>query len=204
MRRRSGTFLLCGAATACVFAATLAASASASPAWKIGGSALGGTETARAEATEGTLIVPGLTTTCDFPFEMTIWNTAGTAHGEVEAFPLANCTTNGACTVESAGAENLPWPLHGATVKTNNYVIFEGVRLSLLYEGPFCPIAETTVTFQGSAGGLFNNLTHSFSFSSATFATTKTKLSAFGTAVEWNGVFPAEATGANAGLGLEL
>jgi hypothetical protein len=198
------TVLLCGVLAVCAFTSVFAAAAGASPAWRIGGMALTGSETARAEATAGTLTFPGLTTTCDFPFEMTIWNTAGTAKGEVKAFPLTNCATNGACTVESATAEKLPWALHGATLKTINYVIFEGIRFSLLYEGPFCPLAETLVTFQGSAGGSFNNLTHSFTFSSSTFSSTGTKISTFGTAVEWNGVFPAEATGANAGLGLEL
>lgn len=204
MKRGPSTALLSGVLTMCVFAAAFAQAANASPAWKIGGLTLGGSEPARAEATAGTLTFPGLTTTCDFPFEMTIWNTSGTAKGEVKAFPLTNCTTNGACTVEEAAAEKLPWALHGATVKTSNYVIFEGIRFYLLYEGPFCPLAETAITFQGSAGGLFNNLTHGFTFNSSTFSATGTKISVFGTAVEWSGFFPAEATGANAGLGLEL
>jgi hypothetical protein len=204
MKRGQSTVLLSSALIACVFALAFAQAANASPAWKIGSLTLSGSEPARAEATAGTLTFPGLTTTCDFPFEMTIWNTSGTAKGEVKAFPLTNCTTNGACTVEEAAAEKLPWPLRGTTVKSNNYVIFEGIRFSLLYEGPLCVLAETVVTFQGSAGGLFNNLSHSFTFSSSSFATTGTKISVFGTAVEWNGFFPAEATGANAGLGLEL
>ncbi|HEX4465090.1 MAG TPA: hypothetical protein VH042_10670 [Solirubrobacterales bacterium] len=117
---------------------------------------------------------------------------------------IPSLTTTCDFPVESVGAEDLPWALRGMTVKANNYVIFEGVRFSLLYEGPFCPLAETVVAFHGSAGGLYNNLTQSFSFNSSTFATTKTKLAALGTTVEWGGIFPVELTGANAGLDLEL
>lgn len=49
------------------------------------------------------------------------------------------------------------------------------------------------VTFTGTAGARFDNATESFVFNAASFAATKTKLTALGESVEWNSVFTTEA-----------
>lgn len=204
--RQTTRRILAAGVLALALSATSAASAGASPAWKLeeGLELPVKGETALAYAPEGSMTLPGLTTTCDFPFGLKIWNTAGTAGGRVDELPLNKCATSGACAVEAATAEGLPWALHGTTVKSKNYVVIEGIKIAFLYEGALCPLAETVITVKGSAGGLFNNATHSFTFDSSSFSATKTKVAALGTTVEWQGVFSTVATGANSGLGLEL
>ncbi len=197
-------FLSCTLA-ALALSVGLSSSAAASPAWKFEGSQLSGSETIVGGAAEGSLSIPSLLTTCDFPYAMTISNLAGTATGLVTELPIVNCSTESkACTVETIGPESLPWPVRGTTVTSKNYVVVEGIKIALVYEGAACALAETLITIKGTAGGLFDNKTHTFAFSPASFTATGTKLTAFGSAVQWNGTFTTEATGAHSGQPLEL
>jgi hypothetical protein len=183
------------ALAALVISAVFAGSAAAAPAWRFNSSELTGSETVVGAAIESSMTIPGLTTKCEnFLYKLTISNSAGTGKGEVTELPLYNCTTNSkACTVETIGAEKLPWPSHLATVSAKNYVVIEGVKVAILYSGKECVLGETLVTVKGSAGGLVDNATETATFNASTLAATGTKLTALGQPIEWNGVFPTEA-----------
>ena len=178
-----------------LFGATLASSASAAPAWKFEGKALEGTETILGGAEKSAMTIPGLTTTCDnFLYELSISNSSGTGQGKLTGMPLFNCYTNSsACFVGPIGAEALPWNSHLTTVESTPYVVFEGVKVGIYYEGEECVLDETLVTVTGSAGGSINNTTESATFNSTTLKTTATELKALGQKIEWTGVFPTEA-----------
>lgn len=182
-----------------------AASASAGPAWRFGFSELIGSESIAGGAVKSTLTFPGLTTTCDFSYGMKISNSAGTATGKVNEMRLSNCVTSSkACTIESSVAESLPWSVRGVKVASSNYVIFEGVKFTLLYGGEECALSEIAATFTGTAGGLYNNNTGTFTFSPASFSATKTAIKALKTTIEWNALFTTEALGPHKGQILEL
>jgi hypothetical protein len=185
--------------------AVLVSSAVASPAWKFEGKSLEGNETIVGSASEGDLLMFGIVITCDFPYAMTIFNSAGTAKGSLNELPIVNCsTTSKDCAVEAIGPESLPWAVRGTTVSSKNYVGIEGVKIDLVFEGAICPLAEIVVTVKGIACGLFDSATHTFTFSSANFKAAGCKLAALGSPVEWNGVFSTEATGAHSGQDLVL
>lgn len=205
MQRRSSTALLCAVTSAFLLAASFAASASASAAWKFEGKQLEGVETIAGKALEDRLGVPGLMTKCELTYKMTIFNSAGVGKGEITELLLKNCSTSSkACVVESATAKKLPWPLHLATVGTSIYVILEKVRFDLIYKGEECALSETLITVTGSAGGLFNNTSSTIAFSSLNSAKTGTELRAFGESVEWACVLTTEATGAHKEQALEV
>lgn len=178
-----------------VLCAMFATSASAAPAWKFEGKSLEGTETVVGAAIDSSLTVPGLTTKCaNFLYKLSVKNEAGTGKGEVTELPLYSCTTNSsACTVETIGAEKLPWPSKLTTVSTTPYIIIEGVKVAILYEGEECVLGETLVTVTGSAGGSINNTTETATFNSATLSASGTELKALSQKIEWNGLFPTEA-----------
>ena len=205
-RKRSATLALCAVACLSIWATSFAAGAAASPAWFFNGAELTSKETTLNHAGISSLTVPGLTTTCEpFVFSMTISNSAGIGKGTITEVPLSNCFTNAAdCAVETITAEKLPWSAHLATVSGKNYLIVEGLKISVLYSGPECVLDETLVTFTGSAGGIVNNETESVTFSAASFLATKTALKALGTAAEWTGVFTMIATGSRIGQSLEV
>jgi len=178
-----------------VLCAMFAASASASPSWKFEAKALEGTETVLGGAYESSMTIPGLTTKCEnFLYKLSIENSAGTGKGSVTEVPLYNCSTSSKyCTVETIGAESLPWASHLATVSSSNYIIIEGVKVSIYYGGEACVLGETLVVVTGSAGGLINNTTETATFNATTLTATGTVLKALGQKIEWNGVFPTEA-----------
>jgi hypothetical protein len=56
----------------------------------------------------------------------------------------------------------------------------------------------------GSAGGLYDNVFETFTFSAANFSATGTSLKMLGSPVEWNALFTTEALGAHAGEALTI
>jgi hypothetical protein len=178
-----------------VLCAMFATTASAAPAWKFEGTALEGNETVLGAALDSSLTIPGLTTKCaNFLYKLSVKNEAGTGKGEVTEMPLYNCTTNSsACIVETIGAEKLPWASKLTTVSTTPYIIIEGVKVAILYEGEECVLGETLVTVTGSAGGSIDNAKETATFNSATLSASKTELKALSQKIEWNGLFPTEA-----------
>lgn len=193
--RTKQTALGAALAALALLCALFAATASATPAWKFEGKALEGKETILGGALSSSMTIPGMTTTCEnFLYKLGIKNETGTGKGEVTEVPLYNCTTSTKnCTVTSIGAEKLPWASHLATFTPSNYVVIEGVRVSVLYGGEACVLNETVVPVTGSAGGVVNNETETATFNATTLSASKTELKALGTKIEWNGVFPTEA-----------
>ena len=167
------------------------ARASAAPAWKFEGKSLEGTEVVLGGAIESSLTIPGLTTKCEnFLYKLTIKNEAGTGKGSVTELPLYNCTTNSkACTVETIGAEKLPWAAQLTTFGTTNYIIIEGVKVGILYAGEECVLGGTLATVTGSAGGSIDNTAETATFNSTTLLQ-RTSLKALGQKIEWNGALP--------------
>jgi hypothetical protein len=178
-----------------VLCALFATSASAAPAWKFEAKSLEGTEVILGGALESSMTIPGLTTKCEnFLYKLTVKNEAGTGKGEVTEVPLYNCTTNSpVCSVGKIGAEKLPWPSKLTTVSTTPYIIIEGVKVAIDYDGVECAVGETLVLVTGTAGGLINNTTETATFNAASFTATGTTLKALSSKIEWNGVFPTEA-----------
>jgi hypothetical protein len=194
-----------GSLTAALLASVaLASAASASPAWAFNGTTLTGSETVVGNATASTLALTGLTTTCDISYSMTISNSVGgTAEGKVTSATLNKCSTDGVCTVSSTKAENLPWPVVGKTVGKGNYVVVSGIAMKVFYGNEEC--AVSSLLYKGSAGGLFDNPSSTFTFSPANSEATGTQLTTFGsTPVKWNGTFSTEATGSHKGQALTL
>lgn len=178
-----------------VLCAMFASTASAAPAWKFETKSLEGTEVILGGAIESSMTVPGLTTKCEnFLYKLTIENASGTGKGSLTEMPLYNCTTNSkACSVGTIGAEKLPWASHLATFGTTNYVVIEGVKVAIYYEGEECVLGETLVTVTGSAGGSIDNTAETATFNSTTLSASKTELKALSQKIEWNGLFPTEA-----------
>lgn len=206
-RKRFMTLVTC--TLACLFwAASFAGGAEAGPAWFFNGVELEGNETTVDHSLEGSLSIPGLATTCEpFVFLMTISNSAGTGQGSITKMPLNNCDTNSeACEIETIEAEGLPWNAHLATVGADQYLIVEGVKISVLvlYEGELCVLGGFSILYTGSAGGLIDNETESVTFDAASFTATKTALKAAGSSAQWTGSFTMIATGAHLGDSLTV
>ncbi|HEV7399056.1 MAG TPA: hypothetical protein VGN84_02180 [Solirubrobacterales bacterium] len=195
MKKRTTSILMRGVFAAMVIGAVFAGSANAAPAWKFNNTSLTGSETIVGAAFESSMTIPGLTTKCEnFLYKLTISNKSGTGEGSLTEVPLYNCTTNSpVCTVDAIAAEKLPWASHLTTVTSSNYIVIEGVKVAILYGGEECVLGETVATVTGTAGGLINNTTETATFNASSFSATKTKLSALGSGIEWNGVFPTEA-----------
>ena len=193
--RTKATAIGAALAALAVLCAMFASSASAAPAWKFEGKSLEGTETVLGGAIESSMTIPGLTTKCEnFLYKLSVKNEAGTGKGEVTEVPLYNCTTNSkACIVETIGAEKLPWASKLTTVSTTPYIIIEGVKVAIFYEGEECVLGETLVTVTGTAGGSIDNSKETATFNSSTLSASKTELRALGQKIEWNGLFPTEA-----------
>lgn len=204
MKRPKPTRILPVALIVLAFTGMCAASASASPAWILGGG-LVGTETIAGKALANSFTIPGLTTKCELSYKMSIFNSAGVGKGEITGLLLKGCTTNSeACSIKTAAAEKLPWPLHLTTVATNNYVVLEKVRIGFLYSGEECVLDGILATVTGSAGGVFNNTNSRITFTPSSFSATGTELKALGSKVEWNCILTTEATGIHAGQPLEV
>jgi hypothetical protein len=194
MNRKAISVFLGGLLATLALGAVFAGSAGAAPAWKFEGKALEGSETILGGAEKSGMTLPGMTTTCEnFLYNITVSNKSGTGEGSLTELPLFNCTTDTVCTVEAIEAEALPWPSHLATVGSSNYIVIEGVHVGILYSGKNCVLSGFLAEVEGSAGGLIANSTESATFSPSSFTATGTELTAFGEAVEWNGVFPTEA-----------
>jgi hypothetical protein len=181
--------------------------ASAAPRWRFSGNELTGEEKVKGVAIDGSLTVPGVTTTCErTTITMKISNAGGAGKGEVTKLGLSKCHTpeGSTCSVESIAAEELPWPLHAVTIGTQGYVIIEGVRIGITYAGSLCAISGTPVTVKGTAGGLFENATSTLTFNDTYFKATGTSLKVGATAIDWDAVFPLQATGVHSAEALEL
>lgn len=186
--------ILRGALVALVLSAVLAGTANAAPAWRFNGTELSGSEKVVGAAVESYLTIPGLTTTCNhFLYGLNISNSGGTGSGEITELPLFECHTNGVCTVTAIEAEKLPWKAHLTAVAGKNYIVIEGVRVSIEYGGAGCAVAETVVPVTGTAGGLLENSTETATFNATTFSATGTALKFGSNAVTWVGLFPTEA-----------
>jgi uncharacterized membrane protein len=196
MNRKTKSIIMRGLLAALLASAVFAASASASPAWKFEGKELTGSETVLGAALDSKLTVPGLTTKCaNFLYKLKVENSGGTGKGSLTELPLYECTTDSpeVCTVKSITPETLPWAAKLTTVIPNNYIVIEGVKVSIVYAGVECVLGGLTVKITGTAGGLINNTTEIATFDAASFSATKTKLTAMGSSVLWEGVFPTEA-----------
>jgi hypothetical protein len=196
MNRKTKNIIMRGLVSALLASAVFAASAGASPAWKFEGKELVGTETIVGAAIDSKLTVPGLTTKCaNFLYKLKISNASGTGKGEVTELPLYDCTTDSpeVCTVKTITPETFPWASKLTTVAPSNYIVIEGVKVAIAYAGPECALGGLTVKVTGTAGGRVDNPTEIATFDAASFSATKTKLSAFGSSVLWEGVFPTEA-----------
>ncbi len=181
-----------------LFGAMFAANASASPTWHFNEEALeeSESETILGGAYESAMTVPGMTTTCeDFLYKLSIENEGGAGKGSLTEMPLFECSTDteGVCTVESIGAQSLPWSTHLSTVSSNDYIVIEGAKVGILYAGEECVLDETMVLVKGSAGGLINNEEETATFNNSTLKATGTELKALNQPIEWVGVFPTEA-----------
>lgn len=186
--------------------AVLVGGASASPAWRFNGTELSGSETIAGDAILSSLTIPGLTTSCKkMHYEMTITNAGGVGKGELKALSFTTCfTSSKECTVGKIGAEKLPWAAHLTTVGGSNYLFIEGIKIGIVYAGEACVLGETLVAVTGSAAGLFDNTSETFSLNSTSFKATKAVLKALSQSIEWNGVFTTEALGIHKGQALEV
>ncbi len=192
---------------ALLFAAATPAGASASPFWEFNGVRLEEEETVLLSSTSVTFTIPGLTTTCEMDYDLTVWNlpAGGAGHGSATGLSFSNCHTNSpACTVASIQALGLPWVADPVKVSASNYLVIKGVRIDLLYAGEECVLAEIPIEITGSAGGLIDNGTQSVIFNSSSFATTGTKLSALKSTVQLQGTFAIQATGPHNGQSIAV
>lgn len=187
--------VLLGMCGALAISAVFAGSASANPVWQFNGSELSGSETVVGAAFESSMTIPGLTTTCEhFLYAMSISNSGGSGQGEIGELPLYGCHTDStACTVEAIEAEQLPWSTHLEAVENKNYLVIEGIQVSILYGGSNCAFGGMFVPVEGTAGGLVDNASETARFDPQSFEATGTELSVFGTPIEWTGLFPTEA-----------
>lgn len=196
MNRKATSTFLRGMFAALVLSAVFAGSAGAAPIWKFEAKELTGAETVVGAALDSKLTVPGLTTKCaNFLYKLKIENSGGTGKGSLTELPLYECTTDSpeVCTVKTITPETLPWASKLTTVSTSNYIVIEGVKVSIVYAGVECVLGGLTVKVTGTAGGKIDNTAETATFDAASFSATKTKLSALGSSVQWEGVFPTEA-----------
>lgn len=213
MGRRSCAVLLRGAITAFALASLLVAAwasdASAAPAWKFGVAELKEPESIGGGSAKSTLNITGIGMTCErFPYEMTVSNEATTAKGEITEVAPDVCATNTTCDIESLTVEGLPWKLHGVTVeveeKLANYIVIEGIRITIVYVGDLCALDEIPVTYAGSAGAKYDSTSGTFTLSAANSKATGAQMKALGSAAEWTGMFTTEALGLHGGEVLKL
>jgi hypothetical protein len=196
MNRKAKNIIVRGTLAALLASAVFAASAGASPAWKFNGEELKGTETIVGAAIDSSLTIPGLTTKCaNFLYKVKVENASGTGKGSVTELPLYECTTSSpkVCTVKSITPETLPWASKLTTVSPSNYIIIEGVKVSIVYAGAECALGGLTVKVTGTAGGRIDNTAETATFDSASFSATKTELKALSQKILWEGLFPTEA-----------
>jgi hypothetical protein len=194
MKSRTARFLL-SALLAVLAAGAISASAATAATWRFDGTPLEGSEVTVGFGVESSLTGAFPLTTCEhFLYRMTIANNGGTGEGEVTEVPLFDCwSPMEECTIEAIEGEELPWSAQLAKVGESNYLVIEGVAISVFYVGEECPLDEVLLPVTGSAGGLFDNETEAATFDEASFEETETELEALGTSVQLEGVFPTEA-----------
>lgn len=206
MRARQNIALLTSLAVI-VLGAVSASAASAGPLWRFNGKELVGEEKVKGTAIDGSLTVPGVTTTCARTgLTVKVSNAGGVGQGEVTKLPLSECHTpeGSSCTVESIAAEKLPWPVHTTTVVGKSYVIIESMRIGITYGGALCALSGAPIVVAGTAGGLFENATSTLIFNDTSFKATGTSLKVGAIAIDWDALFPVQATGAHSAEALGL
>jgi hypothetical protein len=205
-RRRAVRISLAGVLVLALSAAFSAPGAGAAV-WEFNGTPLVGNETILSSAVTATIAFPGMTTTCEMDYDITIWNVpaGGSAKGSATGLSFSNCHTDSqSCTVASIQALSLPWVADPVNVGGSIYLVIKGVRIDVLYEGEECVLAETPFEITGSAGGLINNAIESIVFNSSSFAATGTKLSGLKTTIQLQGSFAMQATGAHSGQSIAV
>ncbi len=208
-KRKKTSVLLSVLAGLLLATAASSSSALASPEWHFGGTLLPyqTQETVTAEAAEASLTIPGLTTTCEpLILELEVENLlGGPGVGEVTGVQLNNCHTDTeVCAVETAKAENLPWPVHLTEIGGEHYFVIEGIRISFFYSGEECVLEGVQVVVKGAAGGLVDDSSHTVTFNATTMATVGAQLKALTQAIEFNGTFEWFPTGSNLGEALTV
>lgn len=102
---------------------------------------------------------------------MSVFNQASAAQGEMTEVAPDECATDTTCAIESFEVEGLPWKLHGVTVevekKLANYIVIEGIKITIVYVGEECVLDEVPVTYAGSAGAKYDNTSGTFTLSAA-------------------------------------
>jgi hypothetical protein len=205
--RRRAARLSIASVLALVLAATFSAVNAGAAIWEFNGTTLTGEETVLASASKVTLTIPGLTTTCDMDYDLTIWNAPAGAGAKASATGLSfsNCHTDSqSCTVAAIQALGLPWVADPTKVSASIYLVIKGVLIDLLYAGEECVLAEVPIEITGSAGGLIDNATESVIFNSSSFKATGTKLSGLKTTIQLQGIFAMQATGAHSGQSIAV
>jgi hypothetical protein len=175
--------------------AIFATSAAAKPAWRVSGESLKGSEVTVGFGVESSLTGTLPIATCEhFLYRMNISNSAETGKGEVTELPLFNCTaTIEECEIETIEGEGFPWPAHLKTMGGSNYLIIEGITITIVYTGALCPLSEVLIEVTGSAGGVFDNETEAAMFDEASAEETGTGLETLGSTGWLEGGFPTEA-----------
>jgi hypothetical protein len=175
--------------------AVSAASGSTTPLWFIGGSELSGTETLGGAAEPSTMSAAGVTTQCQHAYYVaSIFNSSGLGKGEVTALPFYECSANDGCTVASVEAKGLPWQMHTVYEESKPYLVIEGVKLEVTYEGSSCPLKGTSEV-TGSVGGQVYNAAQETVFDSASASATGASLKDGTTSVAYEGTYTEEAVG---------
>lgn len=194
MNLKSTRVFLGGLMAALMLCAAFAGTAMAGPQWEFDSEPLSGEETIMGAAEESSMNIIGMETTCEnFLYEIDIDNAGGTGGGDVEDLPLFNCYTDTVCTVDGIEGESFPWDASLESTGGKDYVVIEEAQVSVVYGNPECAFYELEVEVTGSAGGRLDNGEESATFDDSSFEATGTGLEVFGTEVDWDGVFPAEA-----------
>lgn len=105
--RISRSIVLLASLASVALSAVSTSAASAAPVWRFNGNELVGEEKVKGAAIDGSLTVPGATTTCErIGLTMKISNAGGVGKGEVTKLPLTGCHTpeGSPCIVESIAA----------------------------------------------------------------------------------------------------
>ena len=205
--RISRSIVLLASLASVALSAVSTSAASAAPVWRFNGNELVGEEKVKGAAIDGSLTVPGATTTCErIGLTMKISNAGGVGKGEVTKLPLTGCHTpeGSPCIVESIAAEKLPWSVHTTRSVGNAYVIIESMRIGITYGGALCALSGAPIIVTGTAGGLFENATSTLTFNDTSFKATGTSLKVGTTAIDWDALFALQATGAHSAEALGL
>ena len=204
MRKRAIWVAVLSVVAALTASAALAGAAGAAPHWKANGTELTSPETVVAETSASTVTLSTLATTCSATIKGTIANTTGFGGViNVESMALSGCATNGACTVTSASAAELPWGGASLSIGGNPYLKILGFDNRIKYAS--CAISGLTIKYQGNIGGLFNNASSTLTFNAETAAATNSEIHSVGESeTTYSSVWNVQMTGSLAGQTLTL